>query len=1177
MAMAASICCSIFFSMSVWLYTLTPATPASSGSWMWLAGAGASIGASVAAAWCRSYKVRLLPSAALFSCASGDFSAAEKGAAAAAAADDAAASSFLGSPSIAVSGCSRPTFAQDTPAARKKPARSLARGAPAKNPPICSRWEKNLPSMAKLDVDTAFARFDKLHQALKDGALEGCSSLALVVDKSDDNEYSKSVTIQTWTFGYELPETVVALTPSVLFVLTSDKKCQFLKDLAKERDGAGYTVKLLARQKDLAQNKAHFEEISAALKSAGKVAVFAKEKGKGAFADAWNESLKAAGVEMVDATKIIGFVYAVKTDAEIAIIRTAAELSTALLQRVLKKRILDAVDGEKKITHEQLAAQMESFVDEGKKALVKLKLKEEVDDSQVTLCYPPVIQSGGVYKLKISSQSDTNHLKDDAIVCMLGARYRLYCSNIARTLLIEPTKNQEKDYKYLAELYQVLIKAMKPGATCGGVYSDVVAHVTEHRSDLLPFLIKNFGYGQGIEFKDGAFNIAENNTAELKKGMTFSVQLGFEGMPPPEGEKKYAVFLSDTVLITDGEPEVLTTAKYDYDSIFFTFKDEEEEEGEAATSALLKAANITDDRQQRQKTESAEAKRKRHQKELAEQAEREAKERLQRGQAGSDNKKRSENFAYKKPGDMPGDETRKLKIFIDKKHEAVVVPIFGMATPFHISTIKNISYNDDDKDQVYLRINFSVPTQTAIRNKETGKEATIYLKEITYTSQSFEGLSNAHRLIKDLQKRYREREKEKAELEDLVEQADLILNKRGPIQLNDLFVRPQMEGTRLKRQQGTLQAHVNGFRYFSPRRNEVIDILYSNIKHAFYQSCKNEIMIILHFHLKNPILVGKKKHKDVQVYMEVGEVSFDLDKGRAQYDRDELEAEQRERKNRQKWTKLFESFTRKVEEYTSSSDYPVEFNTLCYEIGFNGVPLKQAVFLQPTTSSCLVNLTEWPSFVLSLSEVERVHFERVDFSLKNFDIVFVNKDYKKPVTQVLSVPMKSLDHIKEWLDSCDIVYTEGPASLDWKKIMKTINEDPAEFFEAVGWERMLGTESGGESDAGEDDEPSSEEFVPSDMESSESSEDYTSDDSDDSDSDDSDSDDNEGEEEEEEEGKSWEELESEAADADRRKQQEWDEEEQDVRRKAQHKAQQKRNGPSNGKAKAKPSHPKGRK
>jgi nucleosome binding factor SPN SPT16 subunit len=55
------------------------------------------------------------------------------------------------------------------------------------------------------------------------------------------------------------------------------------------------------------------------------------------------------------------------------------------------------------------------------------------------MCYPAIIQSGGNYNLKFSVVSDKNVLHFGAIVCSLGARYKSYCSNIVRTLLVNPS------------------------------------------------------------------------------------------------------------------------------------------------------------------------------------------------------------------------------------------------------------------------------------------------------------------------------------------------------------------------------------------------------------------------------------------------------------------------------------------------------------------------------------------------------------------------------------------------------------------------------------------------------------------------------------------------------------------------------------------------------------------
>lgn len=56
-----------------------------------------------------------------------------------------------------------------------------------------------------------------------------------------------------------------------------------------------------------------------------------------------------------------------------------------------------------------------------------------------------------------------------------------------------------------------------------------------------------------------------------------------------------------------------------------------------------------------------------------------------------------------------------------------------------------------------------------------------------------------------------------------------------------------------------------------------------------------------------------------------------------------------------------------------------------------------------------------PPFVVTLDEVELIHFERVQFHLKNFDMVIVYKDYSKKVTMINAIPVASLDPIKEWL------------------------------------------------------------------------------------------------------------------------------------------------------------------
>ncbi len=44
----------------------------------------------------------------------------------------------------------------------------------------------------------------------------------------------------------------------------------------------------------------------------------------------------------------------------------------------------------------------------------------------------------------------------------------------------------------------------------------------------------------------------------------------------------------------------------------------------------------------------------------------------------------------------------------------------------------------------------------------------------------------------------------------------------------------------------------------------------------------------------------------------------------------------------------------------------------------------------------------------------------------------------------------------------DIPLSEGPVNLNWGPIMKTINEDPYEFFQQGGWSFLGGAAAGEE-------------------------------------------------------------------------------------------------------------------
>lgn len=83
-------------------------------------------------------------------------------------------------------------------------------------------------------------------------------------------------------------------------------------------------------------------------------------------------------------------------------------------------------------------------------------------------------------------------------------------------------------------------------------------------------------------------------------------------------------------------------------------------------------------------------------------------------------------------------------------------------------------------------------------------------------------------------------------------------------------------------------------------------------------------------------------------------------------------------------------------------------------------------------------------------------------------MVFVFKDFHRPPVHVNTIPVESLEGVKDWLDSVDITFTEGPLNLNWTTIMKTVVSDPYGFFADGGWS-FLAAESDSE-DGSEDEE-----------------------------------------------------------------------------------------------------------
>ncbi|KAN0062886.1 FACT complex subunit spt16 [Thecaphora frezii] len=979
--------------------------------------------------------------------------------------------------------------------------------------------------------------------------LRSCNSILVVCgSENEEQPYSKTATILTWLLGYEFYSTLLYITRDGLTFITSAGKAKHLEPL--KSDKLGFKLEIITRTKNEEDNKAIWADLFARMGSAGKtVGHLAKDKAIGKFADEWeaafNEVRAKSGYELVDVGVSLSAVWGSKDEEELRTLKIAAKMSSSVMSGYFVDEMSTILDEGRKVTHEKLAARVEDQL-EDTKAWKKVKGLEGADISLADWCYTPIIQSGGEYDLRTSAFSTAKRLEADSnggvVVASMGIRYKAYCSNIGRTYLIDPHKTQQKTYAFLHELQmEIAEKYLRAGATCQDVYNKALEFVRAKDSKLADAFVKNVGFATGIEFRDSSYVLSRKSTRTIQRDMVFNLSVGFADLPDPNHPgKTYSLLLTDTVRVNEGPTSFLTDRVRGTNDMAFFFKDDEEDkEDEARQSPAKTTGKVTaSGKVLRNKTrgealdEGAAQKLKIHQKELARQKQEEGLARFagEDGEGNASNEKVFKKFeSYKRENQLPA-KVADMKIMIDHRAQSIILPIYGFAVPFHINTLKNVSKSDEG-EYTYLRLNFVTPGQIAGKKEDVpfdDPEAT-FIRSMSYRSTDSYHFAELYKEITELRKTATKLEAEKKELADVVEQDKLILAKGRTYTLPEVFPRPALDG---KRVPGDLTIHQNGLRFSSPLRpDQKIDLLFSNMKHLFYQPCDNELIVIIHVHLKSPIMIGKKKAKDVQFYREASDVQFDETGNRKRKyrggDEDEIELEQEERRRRSQLNKEFKNFAERIAE---ASDNRVSVDVPYRDLGFNGVPFRTNVLLQPTTD-CLVHLTDPPFLVITLADVEIVHLERVQFGLQSFDMVFVFSDFSRAPMHVSSIPTSSLDDVKQWLDSVDICVTEGAVNLNWGAIMKTVNEDPYDFFAEGGW-GFLQADSDNEDDT---DTESGSEFG-SDMDDGE---DETDEDSE-SGSDFGDSEESGSEEydEDESEGEDWDELERKAARADEKKRRE---------------------------------------
>lgn len=374
---------------------------------------------------------------------------------------------------------------------------------------------------------------------------------------NDDEPYLKSVVLHQWLFGYELPDTIVLLRQDgEVWICAAKKKCEFVRAAADAipKDSPIKKIHLLLRNKE--DNNAENYEIL--WKEAGipetngdngdgadvkkhPIGLIAKErtnnKESGGILGPWEQKLEEAvekhNVDLVDSAPGLATVMSVKDDNEQDLMKKSSVLSNKVMKHGYIKKMEEVIDEEKGITHEELAAHVEEILEDPS----KISLKVPADDVQS--CYYPIVQSGGKYDIRVSAQSNSDSLSHDIITVSLGARYKMYCSNIARTFLVDPPKKVSETYDMLLEVQEACMAAMRPGKALKSVYKAAVACIQQKGGfdHLVSKLPKNLGFAMGLDFREPTLLLTAKNPIAFKPGMVFCLSVGFQDVELSEADR----------------------------------------------------------------------------------------------------------------------------------------------------------------------------------------------------------------------------------------------------------------------------------------------------------------------------------------------------------------------------------------------------------------------------------------------------------------------------------------------------------------------------------------------------------------------------------------------------------------------------------------------------------------
>ena len=213
----------------------------------------------------------------------------------------------------------------------------------------------------------------------------------------------------------------------------------------------------------------------------------------------WFKKLTSSKIKLVDVSKTLSSMRAVKSDQEIEKIAKACDLADRAMLEIANN--LSAGMSERQIRQ------------------YALSVLPQAED----IAFNFIIASGPNSEYTHVSPSERRLALTDFVIVDIGFRVDGYNSDLTRTFCLSPSREQKDFYETMLEAQQLAIAKVHLGASCGSVYGAVEKFFK--KDDLARYWKYSLGHGVGLDIHE-APNLSKGSRDKFKDNMVFTIEPG---------------------------------------------------------------------------------------------------------------------------------------------------------------------------------------------------------------------------------------------------------------------------------------------------------------------------------------------------------------------------------------------------------------------------------------------------------------------------------------------------------------------------------------------------------------------------------------------------------------------------------------------------------------------------